>query len=809
MKFNFKKISAVLSSAVIMASTMGMAAAANYPAPFVSGSTANVAVVYGADAQLDQVQALNVNLNLQSKTSGSSSGSGVSVTGGDSVQLIRGSENLNLNENISSVWGTAITDTDLETLLADGKYRNSENDEYDYNQKIELASLSFTYFQDSDYNDKEPTLGFHLSSNTYIANYTLDFTSNAEADHGSDLTDFESTDITILGKEYFILDFKNSTAKITLLDSAESTILNEGESTTLTVGDETYEVSINFIGSSSVKLDVNGEITTSLSAAQTYKLTDGAYIGIKEINTQDYAGGTKQVEFSIGKGKLELTDSAVVEMNDENIEDLYAYVTLSDSGSKRSWDKLALRWQAEEEAFLTPGQELVMPGFEAIKLTMGETTMPVKEITTVDYSGDDTIELKTTIKDGDVTIPILYKTSTATGANFTGIGKDADEKLATSNTTSLTFNATSAADDGFVVSWANTKDSESYYLKATVTRDSTTYYNKTTITNKVTDQQVCKDLDDISSTTCTIGNVILTINDVNYTSGGDRLVSMSVNSGGSFHELYTAEGLKVYLPFEISSATNTSAYGEVKGLINFNETDGSMVSAGHSGDQFTLWFSEEDQYGTLAQKDFNVTLSTTGTTSRVTVSAVDGDSTAYETESSSKIWKSYVYSPLATMIDWDKTSSDQYSADIEYHGDEVYANVFVTAPDAEVSGTGSTGTGTAQVGNVIFTDAETSSWSNKNLIIVGGSCVNKAAAKALGVAEGTCGADFTDATGVGSGEYLIQSVADVYTEGKIAVVVAGYDAADTKNAVEYLTTKTVDTSAGSKYKNGIKTEITA
>ena len=84
--------------------------------------------------------------------------------------------------------------------------------------------------------------------------------------------------------------------------------------------------------------------------------------------------------------------------------------------------------------------------------------------------------------------------------------------------------------------------------------------------------------------------------------------------------------------------------------------------------------------------------------------------------------------------------------------------------------------------------------SSKNLIIIGGSCINSAAATALGVSSGTCGSAFTDATGVGSGQFLIKGVSGAFTTGKIALVVAGYEVDDTANAATYLRTKTVDTS---------------
>jgi len=45
MVFNFRKISAIATSAVMLLSTAGIAAAAQYPAPFVTGSGADVAVI--------------------------------------------------------------------------------------------------------------------------------------------------------------------------------------------------------------------------------------------------------------------------------------------------------------------------------------------------------------------------------------------------------------------------------------------------------------------------------------------------------------------------------------------------------------------------------------------------------------------------------------------------------------------------------------------------------------------------------------------------------------------------------------------
>ena len=92
MKFNFRKISAFAASVLLTGMSVGVAAAANYPAPFVQGGIANVAVVYGTGSgvsALDLVQAGNIQSNLQSQMGSSSSGTGA-TTSGETVQLFSG-----------------------------------------------------------------------------------------------------------------------------------------------------------------------------------------------------------------------------------------------------------------------------------------------------------------------------------------------------------------------------------------------------------------------------------------------------------------------------------------------------------------------------------------------------------------------------------------------------------------------------------------------------------------------------------------------------------------------------------------------
>ena len=94
-------------------------------------------------------------------------------------------------------------------------------------------------------------------------------------------------------------------------------------------------------------------------------------------------------------------------------------------------------------------------------------------------------------------------------------------------------------------------------------------------------------------------------------------------------------------------------------------------------------------------------------------------------------------------------------------------------------------------------DTEISSAAGKSIVVVGGSCVNSVAASLLGSSSPLCGDDWMAQTDVGAGQFLIQTFDRA--GGKVATLVAGYNAADTTNAATYLTTQTVDTSVGKKY----------
>lgn len=810
MKMNFKKITAITSSLLMTGMTLGVAAAATYPAPFVSNGSADVAIVYGANAQAsDVVQAGNIQSNLQSYMGAGEGTVSISgVSGGDSFKFEKTSTKLHLGDNLSGIM-TTLDDNQLPILLKSGTYTDKDNDEFDYTQKIAMGSnVQLTMFEDNDYASDTPTVGYRIASGVNVLTYTLSFSTSPL------VSDMPTSDLTLMGRDYYVLS--NTSTTLTLLDSAESSMLTEGETKSITVDGKTYEVKISGAYSAGVKLDVNGEISNSLTTGETQRLSDGSYLGIKEYNYNSKDSGISDVEFSIGKGKLKITNAADVQINDDAVSGLTG-TFVPDSAGKIS--SLAIAWAADNDLFITNDSEIIMPGFNAVKLSFAGLNYPKNEVIQVEQGGDTYAVLKDfPLKDGKADINFLYGDSTS----FTGLGKDASNRLVTAKRgTNLTYDKDT--DSYFVISWSDGSDAESYLARfsnfiltgtdpATGNRTDLQYYKDGTWVDKKTG---IKDNDVI-----TINNAEITVYTIDR--AGKNVLIGSTGTGTRFNTLYSEEGATIYLPYLNTTATsyNGTGYstaaaactafraastwkvGEVfTGVLTYNDSVSTYATTSACATSFNLSMVEEDKTGVKNASDqINMTIGwDSSTTPEVEVSSMatsNADATSTQI-GETKVWRDFTYSDLSTEILYSKPTSGQKSVKLIYHGDEVAADTYITAPSATVSSTGTT-TGATQLGDVLVLDSEVSSVSTKNLVIVGGSAVNAAAAKALGVSAGTSGSAFTTATGVEAGQFLIKGVADVYSTGKIALVVAGYEAADTVNAVTYLKNNAVDTSKSYK-----------
>jgi len=818
MKLNFRKISAIGASLLMTGMTLGVAAAVAYPAPFIDGASSNVAIVYGTGegaSIVDGIQSGHIQADLQTRMGGSS-GSSDSVIGGDSYKFEKTSTMFHLGDGYTTIKSTLDKD-ELPTLLDDGKFIDNDNDEIDFTQKIVMDSVNtLTMFDDDDYEENSPSIGFSIADAATIATYTITFTDSLL------MTDMPTADLPLMGKTYYVLS--NTSTTLTLLDSAEETVLSEGE--TATVNGKT--VTIEFIGSAEVKLNIDGEVTNSLAEAETFKLLDGSYVGIKDILYDSKQGSISKVEFSIGSGKLKLSDSdAEVQINDENIAGVESDFSLS----ANVLTNIEIAWKASDTTFVTETNSVVMPGFEAVTLSFGGLTYPTEETIEVKKGGTTYASLNNfPFKTGNKNLYFLYGDSTS----FTGLGKTATTKLLTDANADVNITFDKDTDDYFVASWTDASTgSQSYLMRATnfitessVDKADIQYWSgeawATTKSKAVTTDEISLD------------GIYLTVGAISNTENTVEIWNTSANTATSitsFNTLYSKEGMTVYLPYENTTAVSHNASGGFAtaaaacasfnglranttgeiytGTLTYNvTTTNAIATTAACSTTFLLSMKEEDKSGNVYSGDWlNFTIGwDSSSTAEVEVSGVatsNTDATSAEI-GTTDVWRDFTYSALATEILWNKPSSGQKSVQVVYHGDEVAANVRISSADAVIT-TGEAGTDGGVLGEILYKDSEASNFATKNLIVVGGSCINSAAAALLGGSY--CGADFTANAGAGAGEFVIKGYETSSITSELALLVAGYDVADTINAATYLRNNIVDTSSSYKGTSATSAEL--
>jgi hypothetical protein len=293
-----------------------------------------------------------------------------------------------------------------------------------------------------------------------------------------------------------------------------------------------------------------------------------------------------------------------------------------------------------------------------------------------------------------------------------------------------------------------------------------------------------------------IGEITFALSAANEDS---ETATITLSGSGNVYadKIVTAEGLKIQLPWEHTVSNYTDNLGGDGAFHTNRSADDFTATMG--GTAWTMNFTEETEGGNInAGSSFTVTLGfNDGETSVTTIGeSVFSGGQDFETTDGSDDYIGYVSSDLATMTMY-ATGGDQDSIDITYHGTEAFGEVFISESGATVGGDN------GPIGPAM-TDTEVTSSLNKNLIVVGGSCVNTVAAQLLGSSTPLCGPDFTAATGVGSGSFLIQTFERA---NKVATLVAGYNAGDTTNAAQALTTQTIDTTAGMKYTGTTATSV--
>lgn len=867
MKFNFRKIASVLTGAVMLSSTVALAAAANYPAPFVQNGGADVAIVQGSQpgAEFDAAAIIDIHSNLQynlaKQTSGSSTSStGATASGGDSANIgNKGSQKLYYGDSLNAGI-TSIGATELGKVLADGSVTDLKGTAYTYTQSIKLGSTQSVFgTSGGDISDPIIYLDAGTANTAPIYNYTLSFSKNLNV---SDATNVQGQKVKILGVDY-VIGASSSNTTLYLYGAGATTNVNGGETKTVTIGSKDHTLQLVTTSSTTAATIKFDETTKDVTEGNSYSFAGDLNVYVKNVIHPAFAGDLRSIELIVGANTLQLTNGATVKSGADatTVKGTLATVTAAGAGGIISGFTVSSAMKESKADHIAAGGSFSDPVFGGLKVQFAGFSSPLNDSkrATVKLDTDNNQYAYATFtsaragEKGEQRLTYVYDSNTASTAvtpllahqTVTSNGRGYIHVLEGENASLSDWIVVNQGDAGVIlevtdmsidsatagtVTFQDVITGESNKISLT---NGSTGYAKTGVnffggtgysiavdqsgssvnvswssagTNTLFPRIKLKEggwiaflkQTNVSNVTATTSWIFPDAQPTLTTSGSAIAMPLLFNNYSSL----TQNGINWSLTRGESQNTDNTTY--VYGInatagvplgtyCNFNATKGPAVL-----------YLEPKKWNDASFGSFIcVPLSTTGTTEISIgdpVVPLNGTNYSGYTTLNSDTYKKQAIDKFGVLITKEDRTNENGVATLQVPTQQMSLDVLFTADTAVVNagsvGSGNTGTVKELGTGILVKDSEVAQVSGKNLIVVGGSCVNKVASELLDGAG--CGASFQSKTDVGSGSFLIQTFSR--TGGKVATLVAGFNAADTVNAAKYLVTQTVDTSVGKKYK---------
>lgn len=739
-----KKIVALGTGALMLGATLTGALAASdladYPAPFVQNGVLNdTVIVVGASAQTaDVLGAVDIAAALQAAAVSKEPvevGTTVAPTVDAGVKIEKSGDKYNYGEDLYDVQSTALDNNDLD-MLENGVFKDNKGTnkgDEDYDQKLIFGNtdnvwqLEFTQPGKNDnYPDGRPAGNYlHLDKNKWVYNYTLEFDTPVTVANAADL---EGTSIDIQGNTYTITDATVSggaPTKLTLVSGDSTVWLAQDQP--YTVGDHTVTVVDVDSGETKCGINVDG-VTLWVDDGSTEEFGDLSVgvLDVVAVYTKDYDADT--CELSLGSNEIKLEDGQEISVNGETLDG-------SNVDFFGTWDGMRIKYKVgddsglnQDEIFLAPGESWTDPVFGNFKVLFEGVTANYENMK-LSVSSDEATFTFTNNDGKEVDVPFYY--------NTTGIylGQAEDEVMLLPGEEAANINP-----EG-VMLFYTTSGGEAHVLQITdLTCGSST--NKTTIKDLTYGTYVAKDAE--LTKDC-----------------ADQTETISLGSLGSVQLNITSSS--VYYG-------NGASYGngepESKYEGNFTFSDHMVYFTEKAGDEMSA--------STIS---FNLSYDSSDETINVGTIRDDGSAmTWYDNDQNDDNTK-WAATPKGTILKYD--DQDKLWLEIQAPEEDAYANVFVAPLNAKVTSGGSNEVMSEKVNPfsvglaVLDTDAASMS---KNMIVVGGPCVNTVAADLMGNPE-NCAEGFEE------GKAIIKFYDN---EDKVALLVAGATAQDTRGAAYVL-----------------------
>lgn len=754
MKFNFRKVVPVITGALLLGSTLGFAtsvagADVTYPSSF-----ADSVVVIGS-ASADSAAANSLAADLGKLTvSGSTSVS-------DGHLVAKGSNVLNYNDDFNAI-DSKLDDGDLAELLADGTYKDTKgtnDNEEDYEQSLRFVSGGNTLVFEADEDNNDMRAAYlKLTDGTVAFNYSLKFTTGPKYDNSTATLlkdDFQLTKLNILGDDWTIIDASQSSAagptKLTLMGGATATTMKSGESRTLTLDGKSYDIEVT-VYSDKAQFVINGE-ALNVDESGTDELADGTEIGVTEISTSSKETVPDQVEFFLGARKLVLENGQEVTLNGDDIDG--SLVTITNDVINDRLKEIIITFTPDDDVWIAEGRSWEDPVFGKFKLVFASLNKVGAE--TIEVStGSDTGWLKFLNSAGEELKIDFWdnESDVFLGKKFTRGNVSAGGRVGLqSHTGNLLFA------NGDYCTAAKVERCEGIEFLAVDSDGKARIFEMTDI--NVGDMKVkFKDL--------TTGSVY----ERDFTNG----TTMSLDIG-----LIGDLGIHINQTFNLSSLAEYNSASDISGgYVNFSfnnyagngavggmETslEGALLLTRQGPDMQIALHNETGQI-----RAFNLSLEAASPFD-MQIHDLAGVS---EEESGADYYVGIDAVNYGAWFRYD--NEDKNDLEIVYPGDEpVWADTYVSPIGAVVSGGGIV---------PVLRDNELGTYkTSKDLVVVGGPAVNELAAELLGVDFPTYG---DESEMFSADAAMIKLFEGTLTPGKVALLVAGYEAKDTSAAAKAL-----------------------
>ena len=741
----FKKIVALAAGLGMLGATLSGALAApwtldNYPKALGSPVT----IVYGKDADVSDVVGATELANALKYEEETTTTTAATVSEG--VLIKSAGNELNYGECFSNITST-LDKSDLD-ILEDQTYEDNEGD--NENSVTYTQEISFTYgtncleFTVDENEDNEPAgtyLEINDDENTYT--YTLEFDDSVKYTNTSTGVDddLEDTELTIMGNTYTIVDAGVSGGVLNylkLFGGVMELTISEGETKTVQIDDTSYEISCDNVWTSGndvyALISVNGEQSSKLKEGQSDEVS-GLRIAIKTAVDEEAGESADWVTLYVGANVVELTNGQEVKVNGEELDG--SEVSFDVTGDE--WDGFSISYKPEDDLWLGEGEEWTDPVFGRFKFVFAgleKTTETIKATTsgddgtlTLTNNAGDTLEIPF-IGNGTVVFPgdDLVESDVYTrqgGSGNSQVAGGGNLLIANSDY----CNATDNIEDCEGILLLVESDNEVRIIEIT---DIDTDNNQT-------------DLKDLTTGT--------TWTNEDYTPGQGTVIDLWGSATINITIDHTNKLVRINDGLLDSNYIETPLKAHV--YLSFDGTN-SQVTVKNEDDTelFVFNFTTSDEDTVL--DDINV------------------ESSMKDQEKDSDIKVGLDAANYGAIITWDSDDKDDLT--IEYPEEEVYADVYVTPVGATL--VAGTNVEVKTIDVVSKFDDEVGSIADattEGLIIVGGPCINKLAAEAMGKTYPACGAE----SGIPENKGIIKTYE---ISDKKVLLIAGWSADDTRRA---------------------------